>query len=62
MSSLSQHGRRAKREAVMEQLGASPEALLLVLHNYTGDFDDLFNSQCSLEFFILQEVLPSSDP
>lgn len=47
----------------MEQLGAKPEALKLSLHNCTGDFDDLFNSLYkSLEFFILQAVLPSSNP
>lgn len=50
-SNPSQRGRKAKRKAVMEQLGARPEAVWLVLHNSTGDFDVLSNSQCSSSFY-----------
>lgn len=56
ISSPPQHGKEAKRKAVMEQLGA----FTLILHNYTGSFDDLFN--LIKKVFILQAFVPGSNP
>lgn len=47
ISNPPQHGREAKRKAVMEQLGA----FTLILHNYTGSFDDLLNSIKKSSFY-----------
>lgn len=47
ISNPPQHGREAKRKAVMELLGP----FTLILHNYTGSFDDLFNSTKKSSFY-----------